>query len=190
MKATLFDKFLLLLVLLLLLAFAGVLACFALGLFLFPAAAVLLEMVEQQLGALNFQIILGAAALLVVLIALRLFVGFYGKRRDAKPRTAPVTAATIATTDFGVTEISLAAIDAMVQRHCRANNKIRETESVIAGKEGGIHIGLKLVLLNDANVPDTTAELQKSLKEYIESLTGILVHDISILIVSQPPAHK
>ena len=57
---------------------------------------------------------------------------------------------------------------------------------MVSTRDGGVAISLKLVLLSDANVPEVTAELQKSLKEYIEGLTGIVVNDISIMVISAP----
>ena len=120
----------------------------------------------------------------VFLVSLRLIIGFNKQPKGEK--TPVATAATVASGDFGTVQITLAAIDAMVQRHCRANNKVREATSVVSTRDGGVAISLKLVLLSDANVPEVTTELQKSLKEYIEGLTGIMTSDINIVVVSAP----
>ena len=107
-------------------------------------------------------------------------------RGPKEPAQAPVTAALVSAGDYGTTQISLSAIDAMVQRHCKANVKIREVTSVISLQEGGVGIQLKLSLLNDANIPETTEALRTSLRENIESLTGIQVRDVSIMVVNTP----
>lgn len=184
MKPSYFDRFLLVLSTLLGMAAGLGILLAAVGIFSLEAALAMADSFSTQVGNLNFQLILGAKGLLVFLVSLRLIIGF-NKRPKAEKGPA-ATAATIATGDYGTIQITLAAIDAMIQRHCRANSKVRETTSVVSLREGGVSISLKLVLLSDANVPEVTAELQKSIKEYIEGLTGIVVNDISIMVVHAP----
>ncbi|MPM92732.1 hypothetical protein SDC9_139868 [bioreactor metagenome] len=45
-------------------------------------------------------------------------------------------------------------------------------------------IGIRLCVLPDTDVATLSSELQKSLKESIESLTGIQVNEIGVLIES------
>ena len=50
--------------------------------------------------------------------------------------------------------------------------------------EGGISIGIRLSVLPDTDVNALSASLQSTLKEYIESYTGVPVKEIGILIES------
>ncbi len=184
MKPSYFDRFLLVICALLGMVAGLALLLVAAGFFSLEAARLMVDAYAAQAGSLNFRLLVGCVGLLVFLVSLRLIIGF-NKRSKAQKEPA-ATAATIATGDYGTVQISLAAIDTMVQRHCRANNKVRETTSMVSTRDGGVAISLKLVLLSDANVPEVTAELQKSLKEYIEGLTGIVVNDISIMVISAP----
>ena len=85
--------------------------------------------------------------------------------------------------DIGGTYIALSAIDTMVQKHCRQQSKVRDCVSSLRTTEnGGVAISLKLAVLPDTDVVALTDELQKSLKEYIESLTGVNVSEVSILV--------
>ena len=64
----------------------------------------------------------------------------------------------------------------MVQRHCRANPKVKECESSVTAIENtAVAIALKLVVSNETVLPEFTKALQDSLKEYIEMYCGITV---------------
>ncbi|MEL7602331.1 MAG: Asp23/Gls24 family envelope stress response protein, partial [Bacillota bacterium] len=71
----------------------------------------------------------------------------------------------------------------MVQKHCRANNRIRNVISnVRAVRDGGVTISVRLALMPDTDIPELTAELQKTLKEYVEKHSGINVREVGILV--------
>ena len=76
----------------------------------------------------------------------------------------------------------------MVQKHCRSNNRIRECESHVSASAGGVAIKLRLSLMPDTAIPELTAELQSSLKGYVESLSGIAVTEIGVLVISTASA--
>ena len=178
MKPSIFDRFLLALWCLVGMAAGVGFLLMAVGIFPYGAQVIA--------GILEDRLITGIAGALVFLVSLRLLIGFNkrGKENGTEKQTA--TTAVISSGDYGTVQITLAAIDSMVQRHCRANSKIREATSVVSLHEGGIKVDLKLSLLSDANVPAVTEELQKTLKAYLEGLTGIQVNDISILVICAP----
>jgi uncharacterized alkaline shock family protein YloU len=95
-------------------------------------------------------------------------------------------------TEFGGTFISLEALDTMVQKHCRAQQRVRECHTTLHSSETGVTIGIRLSVLPDTDVVTLSSELQKSLKEYVESLTGIQVGEIGILVenASASPAQN
>lgn len=184
MKPSIFHRFLLVILTLLGMAAGLLLLVMATGLYQLDTLRAAVDVCRGQMGALNFALAMGGAGLVLFLISLAVLAGF---NRGAKaPVQPPVTSAVVSTGDYGTTQIALSAIDAMVQRHCRANNKIREATSVITLQENGVGIQLKLSLLNDANIPETTEALRASLREHIEGLTGIQVRDVSIMVVSAP----
>ena len=156
----------------------------ATGLYQLDTLRAAIDAYRLQMGAVNFSLAMGGVGLVLFLLSLAILVGF--NRGDKAPAQAPVTSAVVSTGDYGTTQIALSAIDAMVQRHCRTNIKIREVNSVITLQENGIGIQLKLSLLNDANIPETTEALRTSLREHIESLTGIQVREVSMMVVSAP----
>ncbi len=175
MKPKLFDRILLFLLLLFTLLLS--LALIALGL-----RAVAAEQINGFIGSYYYgaiwQWVLLVAGAIILLISIRLMFAGKGKAKE----TAPVSAL-VQNTDLGGTYISLTAIDAMVQKHCRANNRIRNVVSaVVPLREGIVSLRLKLMLMPDTDIPNITSELQKSLKEYVEKLSGITVQDVGILV--------
>ncbi|MBQ9832545.1 MAG: alkaline shock response membrane anchor protein AmaP [Clostridia bacterium] len=132
------------------------------------------------------KIVYGAVGIIVLLLAIRVIIGMAGtKVYESAPASIHLQ-----TCELGSTYVSLSAIDAMAQRHCRSVSRVRECITNVVPINGGVRIAAKLVLANDANIPELTASLQKSLKEYIESLAGVKVLDVSILIISTPSSQK
>ncbi|MCE5234563.1 MAG: alkaline shock response membrane anchor protein AmaP [Clostridiaceae bacterium] len=175
MKPRVIDRILLVLMLLFTLVVAAFLL--AVATHLLPAEYVLFNATLAYSG-LTASLIIGGAGLVVLILSVRLMVAF--NRRPSVPR---VTSALVAADELGSTHIALAAVDHLVQRHCRTNGKIKEcVSSIYTTQDGGLRVGLKLVVLPETNVPEFTSELKASLKAYLEEYTGIPVRDISILI--------
>ncbi len=52
--------------------------------------------------------------------------------------------------------------------------------------ENKLKIDLRIVIAEDANIPETTEALRTSLIDYIQTITGIQVSDVSILVSTEP----
>lgn len=178
MKPRIIDRLLLILLMLVLLALGLGLLAVSLG---FVPLSILRSIVEfPYRGAQNGWITAGIG-IVIALWAIRMMVGF---NRRAK-KTGPATAV-IAQTEFGTSSITLAAVDEMVRRHCALNQSILNQDSVISVKDNKLVINLKLNLAEDTNVPEVTSALRESLTSYIETLTGIKVGDVSMMVSTQP----
>ena len=121
--------------------------------------------------------------LLLGLIAIVLIIGF---NRRAPKNQAPASAV-ISQNEMGISSITLAAIDDMVKRHCAtANGNVKKCDSRIAVVENKLKIDLRVVIAEEANIPETTEALRTSLIDYIQTITGIQVSDVSILVSTEP----
>lgn len=177
MKVKLFDRILLALLLFIVLLFSILLIVLSVG--LFPLADVQ-QVIHAIFTTQTYVIILGAVGLVLFLITLRLL--FFGNGGGEKKEPMP-SSTLIKAGELGASFITLSAIDAMVQKHCHANNRIRNTiSSVNAVREGGVTISVRLSLMPDTDIPELTSGLQASLKEYIEKYAGINVREIGILV--------
>ncbi|MDO4572187.1 MAG: alkaline shock response membrane anchor protein AmaP [Clostridia bacterium] len=178
MKLKVFDR--ILLALLLIVAIVCAFVLFAVAARLIPEVMALDFVALFYANAAN-ALILAAAGLVLLLVSIKLM--FAGRSRQA-----PQPAATmIRQSDIGGAYIALSAIDTMVQKHCRQQGKVRDCGSSLHAVENGVAIALKLSVLPDTDIVTLTDELQKSLKEYIESLTGVNVQEISILVENTAP---
>ena len=140
MRFNIFDKFLLVLLLLCVIALSALCVATAMGFVTLDMIVAPIEVITN--GLIGNRLILGGGGVVLLAIAFRLFVAM-GKKRDAKNAAEPTS---------------------------------------------GISIKLKLSVAPDTVIPELSANLQQSLKEYIETLCGVSVNAIDILIVpTQPP---
>ena len=179
MKPTIFDRILLVLLMLIGVAMGIVMLMIAIN---FLTVDMLPPVFALPYGSVLNHILTGAIGILLMIFSFRIMISF----NRGKGKGAAAASTVIAHSELGTSRITLAAIDAMVQRHCRANPAVMDCSSLIATKASAVSVNLKVVLTEEANVAETTAALQSSLREYIQNLTGIAVNDISILVVSAP----
>ena len=82
-------------------------------------------------------------------------------------REPEVRSALVSQTEIGGTFITLAAIDSMVQKHIRQNNRVRDCVTAVRAAQDGVVLSARLTVLPDTQLVELTGALQKSLKEYI-----------------------
>ncbi len=176
MKPRVIDRILLILMLLAMIGVSALLLSVATR--ILPVEYVLYNATLAYSG-FAASLIVGGAGLVVLILSVRLLIAF--NRRQSAPR---ITSALVASNELGSTHIALAAVDHLVQRHCRANGKIKECVSNLYTVEGGLRVALKLIVLPETCIPQFSEELKASLKTYLEDHTGIPVREISILIAA------
>ncbi|MBE5785706.1 MAG: hypothetical protein E7330_07920 [Clostridiales bacterium] len=189
MKFRWIDKLLLVLVLFIIIALAALSIGVAMSLITAESIVMVVEILTN--GLIENRLILGGIGLVLLVFAFRLFIAM-GKRKAAKatPQAKP-TSALIQAGDNGAASVSLQAVDAMVQRHCRANQKVKECESnIVVLETNAVAVGVKLVVANETVLPEFTNALQESLKTYIETYCGIVVRNVDVLIISAPQPQK
>ncbi len=124
-------------------------------------------------------LILAGSGLILLLISIKLLFAGKGKKTEVRPASALMKQ-----TEFGGTFITLEALDTMIQKHCRAQQRVKDCHTTLHSTEAGVTVGIRLAVLPDTDVVTLSAELQKTLKEYVEGLTGIHVNEIGILVES------
>ena len=128
-------------------------------------------------------LIMGLVGAVILILTFRVLIAVFRGPGAQREQSVQVSAG-----EFGSAYVSYAAIDAMVQRHVKANNRVKECQSAILPAEEGVNISLKLIIQNDVEIPQLTEGLMQSLKAYTEQLSGVQVKDIRILVQSAPPA--
>ena len=178
MKLKVFDR-----ILLGILLIVAILASFVL--FAIAANIITEDMANSFIGLFYMfrenALILAGCGLVLLLISIKLLFAGRSKKTEVRPASALMKQ-----TEIGGTFISLEALDTMVQKHCRAQQRVKDCHTTLHSSETGVTIGIRLCVLPDTDVVTLSSELQTSLKEYIESLTGIQVNEVGILVESAP----
>lgn len=187
MKMKWFDRVLLVLVLLMVLA----LSVFAIGI---AVGAFRTEFVDfynlMTNGAWVNSLILIAASAVLILMSLRLlFASFaHGVSAPAAPTTV-----LLKTTDNGSIRVAVSAIDTMVQRSARSSAAVRDVASRIAVDEHeALQIQLRVTFAPDTVVQDASVQIQSEVRDYVQAHSGVPVSSVQIYVdalgTNQPSA--
>lgn len=127
------------------------------------------------------RVILCVAAVMLLLMALRLLF-----LRGRKPQTA--SSMFMQSTDAGTIRITIAALEAIIQRASRGNAQVRDVKCrVIPLDNQQMKVGLRVMLSADANAKEVSAALQSAVKSALEDNTGIPVPEVEVTIEAAPP---
>lgn len=159
-------------------AVTGLLAVLAgAGMILHITGLVSLGMLEGRLLQMG-QNVLRAAGIIagVVLILL----GFHGigmlfRRRKDKGFV-------IQRTELGDMSISMKALESMAKRCVSVYPDLKINSTHIYRSRDGISVELKVTLASGINIPLTINALQKQIKQYITSCSGIDVHEVRVKV--------
>lgn len=195
MKLKIFDKIVLVLLILVAIALLGVLiyACWSPFFAQNVTSYILAVLVDSssRFFVLNRIIITVVAALLIFLLLRILFVRKRDKREPEEIASAPAFDTDqlhIRTNDMGQSYITKDALLDMVQKGVRTNSSVRDSSASLSTdpQNGRVHVKLDVFPVADSNLPALSEELQKNVKENIEERTGILLDDVQVVFSSRP----
>lgn len=169
----LFDRFLLAVGLILLLALSVGLGCVALS--VVPIAAVA-EYLASLAGFWTINaFILGAAALVLFLLTVRLIVALLRKpERYAHVR--------LTNTENGEVAIAIATIKQIVSAFISLNPDILASSSVVLQAPEGLALRIRICPKEGTLLPGLTTSLQQDLKQHLATVTGLPVKEIGVLV--------
>lgn len=136
------------------------------------------------------KLILAGSGLILLIISLKLLFAGRGKRGKEPQRPESTL---IKQSDIGGTFIALSAIDSMVQKFCAAQDRVRDCHTTVRSVENGVNIGVRLSVLANTDIVSLTEQLQTQLKEHVETMMGVHVQEVGILVENadvaeaQPP---
>lgn len=120
------------------------------------------------------RIVIIAVALLLVLLGLHGLHLLFRRRNDK--------GFIVQRTDMGDMSIAISALSSMVHKCVDQHQEIAVKKIHINRVRGGIIVDLKLLLANGINIPLTVNVLQKQIKQYITSCSGVDVHEVRVQI--------
>lgn len=177
MKASFWDKVLMFLYVLVALTFAVCMALRAFGVDLLGGMFAGLEHAAGHF--LSVVIGLGLAAIVVLLSAYMLMMIFgRGKKR------VPASFITVNTDDGAQVHMSLNAIAQMARQAIGRVPDVREMKIGVKNEDDAVSVSVDLTLKATAHVPTVTKNMQKAIRNSIESNCGVAVRDVEIIVSS------
>lgn len=142
-------------------------------------ANVALRIGNLPIDPLGSMLLLGGGIILLIL-AVYLFTTVLSRRRKAAPRGVLVRAG-----EIGSVEITLPAIDTLIQKCVRGFGSVKDCCSIMqVTPMGELNIQLRLSLLPDTDVPELSQQIQNEVKTFVQTHAGVTVRQIAILVES------
>ena len=84
--------------------------------------------------------------------------------------------------EFGDMSISMKAMENMVRRCIAAHDELTVNQTRIYLVRNGVSVDLKITLASGVNIPLTVNALQKQIKQYLTSCSGVDVHEVRVKV--------
>jgi uncharacterized alkaline shock family protein YloU len=184
MKLKVFDKVMLALIILAVavLCVGLIVVCWS-GLFDF---ALMGQVLASTLNSIMARIVITIVCLLLAFLCIRIL--FVRKRLPAQEQQNMAPGVLISAGENGNAYITVAAVEAMALKKARSESTVRECSCKVYPMENSINISMKVVFAADCNIAEQSAKVQNEVKQQIESLTGISVQGVQLLVESAAPA--
>lgn len=136
---------------------------------------------EEDIGSIFSVAVSGSSAIIMTVIAVILFIA--GLRLLVACLIPPKSQSTIlASTELGVIRVSVTTLDTLTQKAVHSFQEVKNVKSVVLPDADGARVQLKITVLPDVSMPELTRTIQSSVKEYVESLSGIYVKEVQVYI--------
>jgi uncharacterized alkaline shock family protein YloU len=110
------------------------------------------------------------------LVILSLALMFSGIRKR-KPKSARISLS-----EGGAIFVTLSALEEMATRHIAENSAVRSVNVRVSVRDGKANFSAKMMVVEGTCIPDVLKGLQASMKTHIETLSGIEVGKIILLV--------
>ena len=176
MRVKLWNRFVIALTGLLLLAAGILLGLCAVG---FTPNWMDMSWLEGKLTATWQRIALGGVGLVLVILGLHnVCMLFKGKKMKGF---------IMQRTDYGDMSISMKALETMVHKCVDQHSELEVKSTKIYRVKNGILVQIRILLETGVNIPLTVSALQKQIKQYIVSCSGVEVHEVRVLVETAAP---
>lgn len=144
--------------------------------------------IKLDLTALEGPFVFWQRAVMVAVALLLMALGLHGlgllfHRRKEKGFV-------IQQTEFGDMSISMNAMETMVRKCVDSHQELGVDSTHIYHGKDGIMVDLKITLRSGVNIPLTVNALQKQIKQYITSCSGVDVQQVRVMVETDPTAAR
>lgn len=125
----------------------------------------------------NLYITLGIIGIILFLISIRFFV-------VSLSRNTLSTQSIDQRTEFGDIRISIETMENLALKAALRQRNVKDLRARVHASDTGLDIVLRAVVDGEASIPALTEEVQKTVKDYVEEITGIPVTNVSVFIAN------
>lgn len=125
-----------------------------------------------------------SAGLLLLAILLLFGVVFHS---SGKPKEKGLSGVVMVGGEADNVQISTAAVDCIIQQQKSIYPALERLETKIVSDAAGVSVILKIVARADANIPELTSALQTSVKNHLESMVGLTVASVRVVVADVAP---
>jgi uncharacterized alkaline shock family protein YloU len=87
-------------------------------------------------------------------------------------------------TDFGDIRISLDTVENLALKSTSRFRGVKDIKARVNVSDSGLEIVIRAVVDGESPIPQLTEDVQRSVKEHVEEITGIPVADVSVFIAN------
>ena len=120
----------------------------------------------------NVLLAIGSVFLLIALIFLS-----FGLRSSKK-----IGNAVLKGSEYGEVLISITALENMVLRVVQQTQGIKDVSRHVSFTPDGLVVKVRIRVMPDVPLPGLINEVQSKTKEYLEEITGIVVHEVKVMV--------
>lgn len=118
--------------------------------------------------------VLGLAIALLVVALILLILGLRSSKK--------VGNAVLKGSEYGEVLISITAVENMVLRVVQQTQGIKDVSRQVLFTPDGLVVRVRIRVMPDIALPGLISELQSKIKEYLEEITGIVVHEVKVMV--------
>jgi uncharacterized alkaline shock family protein YloU len=130
--------------------------------------------VEQMLAGTNY--IYMGVAIIFLIVSLRFFFSSFRSNKPKEDKGIRQRS------DLGDINITIQTIQTIVERAARRVKGVRDLRSSVKVLESGTMITLRVSVDGETPFPELTHHLQADVKEHVETVTGILISEVSVVV--------
>ena len=118
-----------------------------------------------------------------VMVAVALLLCFFGLRGLALLfRSSKEKGFIMQHTEYGDLSISMSAMENMVKKCVDTHDELKVSGTRIHHARDGVIVNMRIALANGVNIPITVSALQKQIKQYITSCSGVDVKEVRVMV--------
>lgn len=136
-----------------------------------------IDMLQVSLNRYNDRMIIGTVAAVFLIVSIRFFL-------HALSSSTQPTQAIVHETNLGQVKVSEEAVANIVTRVVNQVRGVRDVSPRVVFASEGISIFVRVSLLPETHIPQTTDEIQNKLANYMSEVAGINIKAVKILVES------